>query len=79
MDNTIRVAVQAVVGVDLGDRSSHVCRLDRETGAILEEKRLSTTSSSFQRYFEGAGRSLVIVESGTHTPWVRRLLESIGH
>lgn len=79
MDNAIRVAVQAVVGVDLGDRSSQVCRLDRETGAILEEKRLSTTSSSFQRYFEGAGRSLVIVESGTHTPWVRRLLESIGH
>ena len=79
MDNAIRVAVQAVVGVDLGDRSSQVCRLDRETGAILEEKRLSTTSSSFQRYFEGAGQSLVIVESGTHTPWVRRLLESIGH
>ena len=79
MENTIRVAVQAVVGVDLGDRSSQVCRLDRETGAILEEKRLSTTSSSFQRYFAGAGRSLVIVESGTHTPWVRRLLESIGH
>ena len=79
MNNTIRVAVQAVVGVDLGDRSSQVCRLDRETGAILEERRLSTSSSSFQRYFEGAEQFLVIVESGTHTPWVRRLLESIGH
>lgn len=79
MDNAIRVAVQAVVGVDLGDRSSQVCRLDRETGAILEQRRLSTTSASFQRYFEGAVRCLVIVESGTHTPWVRRLLESIGH
>ncbi len=79
MKNAIRVEVEAVVGVDLGDRSSQICRLDRETGAILEEKRLSTTSASFQRYFEGASPCLVILESGTHTPWVRRLLESLGH
>ena len=79
MDNAIRVEVQAVVGVDLGDRSSQLCRLDRETGAILEERRLSTTSASFQGYFAGPSRCLVVVESGTHTPWVRRLLESLGH
>lgn len=79
MENSIRVEVQAVVGVDLGDRSSQICCLDRETGAILEEKRLSTTSASFQRYFEGRSPCLVIVESGTHTPWVRRLLVSLGH
>ena len=79
MENRIRAEVQAVIGVDLGDRSSQLCRLDRETGAILEEKRLSTTSASFQRYFAGASPCLVIVESGTHTPWVRRLLESFGH
>ena len=37
------------------------------------------TSASFQRYFAGASPCLVIVESGTHTPWIRRLLESLGH
>jgi transposase len=79
VENRIRAEVQAVIGVDLGDRSSQLCRLDRETGAILEEKPLSTTSASFQRYFAGASPCLVIVESGTHTPWVRRLLESLGH
>jgi transposase len=79
VENRIRAEVQAVIGVDLGDSSSQLCRLDRETGAILEEKRLSTTSASFQRYFAGASPCLVIVESGTHTPWVRRLLESMGH
>jgi transposase len=77
--NRIRAEVQAVVGVDLGDRSSQICRLDRESGAILEEKRLSTTSASFQRYFSQGSPCLVIVEIGTHTPWVRRLLESLGH
>jgi transposase len=77
--NRIRAEVQTVVGVDLGDRSSQICRLDRESGAILEEKRLSTTSASFQRYFSQVSPCLVIVEIGTHTPWVRRLLESLGH
>lgn len=79
MEDRIRIKVQAVVGVDLGDRSSQICCLNRETGAILEERRLSTTTASFQRYFEGRGLCLVVVESGTHTPWVQRLLASIGH
>lgn len=78
MDNVTRMNSEAVVGVDLGDRFSQICRLDRETGAVMEERRLSTTSPSFQRYFEGRSW-LVILESGTHTPWVRRLLESLGH
>jgi transposase len=79
VEKSIRAEVQTVVGVDLGDRSSQICCLNRETGAILEEKRLSTTTASFQRYFEGRGWCLVVVESGTHTPWVRRLLASMGH
>lgn len=79
VENGIRIEVQVVVGVDLGDRSSQICCLNRETGAILEEKRLSTTTASFQRYFEGRGLCLVVIESGTHTPWVQRLLASMGH
>lgn len=79
MENVTRIEVSAVVGMDLGDRSSQVCRLDRETGAILEEKRLSMTSASIQGYFAGSSRYLVVLESGTHAPWVRRLVESLGH
>lgn len=71
--------VPMVVGVDLGDRSSQICCLHRDTGAILVEKRLSTTTASFQRYFEGRGQWLVVVESGTHSPWIHRLLTSMGH
>lgn len=79
MKNSTRKGVPAVVGVDLGDHSSQICCLDRETGAILEEKRLSMSPAIFQRYFEGRAACLVILESGTHTPWVRRLLVSMGH
>jgi transposase len=68
-----------VVGVDLGDRWSQVCRLDQETGVITEERRLSMTSASLQRYFSVLEPSRVILETGTHSTWVRRLLESLGH
>lgn len=79
MENCSRQTSLFVVGVDLGDRSSQLCRLDTETGALLEERRLSTTSASLQRYFSSLAQSRVIIESGTHTPWVRRLLETLGH
>lgn len=79
MENSSRVASGSVVGVDLGDRSSQICRLDWETGAIQEERRLSMSVSSLQRYFSGLSSCRVILESGTQTAWVRRLLESFGH
>ena len=79
MENSSRITSRWVVGVDLGDRSSQICRLDWETGAIEEERRLSMSVSSLQRYFSGLSSCRVILESGTQTPWVRRLLESIGH
>jgi len=79
VENSSRVASGSVVGMDLGDRSSQICRLDWETGAIQEERRLSMSVSSLQRYFSGLSSCRVILESGTQTPWVRRLLESLGH
>jgi transposase len=70
---------QGIVGVDLGDRSSQLCRLDRESGAILDEQRVSTTTAQLQSYFGALPPQLVVVESGTHSPWVVRLLLQLGH
>jgi transposase len=74
-----RVEAQEVVGLDVGDRSSQICRLDRQTGAILEERRLSTTTTSVQRYFGALSPQLIALESGTHSLWLTRLLKSLGH
>jgi transposase len=79
VENSSRAAGRWVGGVDLGDRSSQICRLDWETGVIREERRLSMSMPSLQRYFSGLSSCRVILESGTQTPWVRRLLESLGH
>ncbi len=74
-----KVEAQEVMGLDLGDRSSQICRMDRKTGAVLEERRLSTTTASVQRYFSSLPPQLVALESGTHSLWMTRLVKSLGH
>lgn len=68
-----------VIGTDLSDRESQLCVLgaDKE---IRHEVRVRMTTPALQAWF-GAVRkpALVVMEAGTHSPWVSRLLESIGH
>jgi transposase len=67
-----------VVGVDLGDRTSDLCVL-AEDGAIVEEGRVQTTQAGMTRWFEGKKRMRVVMEVGTHSPWVSRLITDLGH
>ena len=67
------------IGIDLGDRYSHLCVLDRETGEILEEERIRTTREAFERRFGRVPRARVAIEVGIHSPWVSRLLQGAGH
>jgi len=66
------------VGLDLGDRYSHYCWLNAE-GEVVEEGRIQSTEIAFRRHFEGEPRQRVALECGTHSPWVSRLLKSLGH
>ncbi len=71
---------QLTIGVDLGDRVSHVCVLDAG-GEVVEEDRVATTRSAMERKFAIGryGRCRVALEVGTHSPWVSRLLKALGH
>lgn len=66
------------VGLDLGDRYSHYCLLNQE-GEVVEEGRMQSTEAALRRHLEGAPRLRVALESGTHSPWVSRLLRGLGH
>jgi transposase len=66
------------VGIDLGDKYSQVCVLD-DAAEVVEEARIRTTPEVLRRKFEAMEPSLVALEAGTHSPWVSRLLESLGH
>ena len=69
---------QLTIGLDLGDRSSSYCILD-EAGKILLEQKLPTTPEAMKQTFAKMPRSRIAMETGTHSPWISRLLKALGH
>jgi transposase len=69
---------QLTVGLDLGDRSSFYCVLNRAGEVILEE-RVATNPEAMKKTFEKMLASRIALETGTHSPWVSRLLTELGH
>ena len=69
---------QLTIGLDLGDRSSSYCVLD-EAGKILLEQRLPTTPETMKEIFGRMARCRIAMETGTHSPWVSRLLKALRH
>ena len=66
------------IGIDLGDRQSHLCAIDAR-GEVSSRFALPTTQRALQRIFADLAASRVVMEVGTHSPWVSRLLASLGH
>jgi transposase len=76
--NEIFKSQQLTIGVDLGDRTSHYCVLD-EAGNVILEQRVATTPKGIQQIFSKISRSRIALETGTHSPWLSRLLTQLGH
>jgi transposase len=72
------VPPKLTVGLDLGDRSTALCALDA-AGQVVATERLRTTSAALERRFTGLPRCRIVLEVGTHSPGVSRLLEHLGH
>jgi transposase len=66
------------IGVDLGDRGSHYCVVDAG-GREVETGRVATTAAGMAQGFAQRAASRVVVEVGTHSPWVSRQLAGYGH
>jgi transposase len=66
-------------GLDIGDKYSHLCLIDTKSGEVIEEGRLRTTPEALRRRFASERPLRIAVETGTHSPWVSRLLEECGH
>lgn len=66
------------IGLDLGDKVSRVCEID-ESGKVVKRGAIATTPGGIERYFGERPRCRVVLEVGTHSPWVSRELEGLGH
>ncbi len=69
---------QLTIGLDLGDRNSWYCVLD-QAGQARVEQRIRTTAKALGEVFGGMPRSRVALETGTHSPWISRVLSELGH
>lgn len=66
------------IGLDLGDRVTHLYAVDA-AGQCLDERKLATTRAGFTACFRDRPRGRVVLEVGTHSPWIARLLTTLGH
>ena len=74
-----KVQHKMTAGLDLGDKHSYLCLIDTVSGEVMEEGRLRTTPEALRRRFASEPPMRIAIETGTHSPWVSRLLEECGH
>lgn len=66
------------IGMDLGDRQSRYCVMESD-GEIALEDIVPTTKVGITKKFQGLPPCRIAIEVGPHSPWVSRLLTTMGH
>ena len=66
------------VGLDMGDKSHTICVLDWQ-GQVVERDEVANTAVAIRKRFAETKPCLVALEAGTHSGWVSRILEELGH
>ncbi|MCJ8328740.1 MAG: IS110 family transposase [Lentisphaeria bacterium] len=66
------------IGMDLGDKSNQICVLNRE-GEITTECSVGNTEVQLSKFFKDHLSALIIIEAGTHSSWIERLLKNLQH
>ena len=70
--------ISAVAGVDIGDKRCFV-RLTDLDGESLEECQVPTRPEALDRWFRRWPRLRIVIETGTHSNWIRRRLAALAH
>lgn len=78
MKTRIRSRSKVTVGLDLGDKFSVFYSIDTD-GELLSEGRLKTTPEAMEKHFGSMEPARIAIETSGHSPWLSRLLESLGH
>ena len=76
-NNTQDKQFRAIIGVDLGDTKHAICITDK-LGDIIKEYSIPNTRPQLTKLAEQYPNALIALEVGTHSPWISRLLQSLG-
>jgi len=78
MSKCITAKGPLTIGLDLGDRHTEACVVDG-SGEVVESFRVRTTQLGLERALSRFEASRVVLEVGTHSPWVSRRVTALGH
>jgi transposase len=73
-----RTTRDLTIGLDLGDRWTEGWVLDA-AGEVIQAFRVRTTEPAMTERFSSFPPSRVVLEVGTHSPWVSRCVVRHGH
>ena len=70
-----------VIGIDLGDKKNFVCVLNYR-GDVVDLCSIRNNADAIRtylnRYLDNKDEIMVVMEAGTHSPWVSRLIDELG-
>lgn len=68
-----------VIGMDLSDKKADYYAARSSDGELWQKGRLALTPEAVAQFFGDLPRSWVVIEIGTHSRWVKKAIESLGH
>lgn len=74
----MKQGITKFAGIDVSDKHSEVVVVDA-SGEKLSQRKMATNRDGVCRLFENRPPMRILFESGTHSPWMSRQLESFGH
>lgn len=78
MEKGSRLQEGWTVGLDVSDRFTQVCAVGA-SGEVQFEDRVATVPEAVERFFAGGLHLRIVLEAGTHSAWMSRLLGELGH
>jgi len=66
------------IGIDLGDKKHAICVLDAQ-GKPIDERKITNRRESLRRLSQKYPAALMVMEVGSHSPWMSRFLTGLGH
>lgn len=77
MNNNTKIH-KTVIGIDLGDKKHAICAINQD-GKILKEYSIYNRADDLEQLSHDFPKALMALEVGTHSPWISRLLDNLGH
>jgi transposase len=66
------------VGLDVGDKHTHLCAVDAAQRVVLRNK-FRTTREDLEAALAPYAGAKVVLEAGSQSPWMSRALRALGH